>query len=214
LQSDSSEKLLEPWTKKEENQKIQLLHGGLGGSCHQRQRSFSFCEACWKIWWHLLFGRKRKIPHSLAQNEFHQRKRKKKKWHALGCTDSYDPDVNDEETFDNMEINSDLHGLIYTYYHETNDKSVEMVVAPGTVDETGKWIWKDDEVPTRKKKAKASATRAGASSSRAVASTSRAPSSSRAAASSTASARTTRSSPGKRGSLFSSSKPSGKKSRH
>jgi len=62
----------------------------------------------------------------------------KKKWHVLGCTDSYDPDVNDEETFDNMEINSDLHGLIYTYYHETNDKTVEMVVAPGTVDETGK----------------------------------------------------------------------------
>jgi Protein of unknown function (DUF 659) len=167
-----------------------------------------------------LEGNVRYRIHLIKMNFIKDKENKKKCWHVLGCTDSYDPDVNDEETFDNMEINNDLHGLIYTYYHEANDKTVEMVVAPGTVDEMGKWIWKHDEVPTGKKKAsathqkeKASATRAGASSSRAVESTSRAPSSSRAAASSTASARTTGSSPGKRGNLSSSSKPSAKKSR-
>ena len=68
----------------------------------------------------------------------------------LGCDENYDPAVNDEETFDNMEINEGLMGCIYTWYDEHKDDSVELVIRQELIDDEGKWNWKGGGSPQKK----------------------------------------------------------------
>jgi hypothetical protein len=126
-------------------------------------------------------GRTRYTIHPIKMNLMKGETGKGKTWHALGCTDDYNEDVCEEDSFDNMEINEDLCGLIFTYYKESGDRGFEIVTKTGTVDEKGKWIWKDDSGPANKKQkakkkpAPVAPIRASASSSRTAASSSRGP---------------------------------------
>jgi hypothetical protein len=79
-----------------------------------------------------------------------------REWHALGITEAYDPDKKEDDTFDNMPINEDLCGLIHTYYKETGDDSVKLIVKDEYVDGDGKWIFENGP-PQKKPKAKAKA---------------------------------------------------------
>ena len=90
--------------------------------------------------------------HKVKMNWISLKGKKKGAWHALGCDENYNPEVNEEGTFDNMEINEDLMGLIYTYYEEDADVSVDLVVRDELIDSEGKWIWGDDGPPQKKQK--------------------------------------------------------------
>jgi hypothetical protein len=57
---------------------------------------------------------------------------------ALGCKPSYNPHAIDDDDFDNFVINSDLHGLIYTYYMENPDPKIKIITKPEHIDPTTK----------------------------------------------------------------------------
>jgi hypothetical protein len=82
-------------------------------------------------------------------------KSKKKEWMAVGCTEDYyksnDPG---EHTYDNMEINMDLCGVILEYYRKYPDESVEILTKEEDFDKDGEWIWMDKGPGSKKPRAK------------------------------------------------------------
>ena len=59
---------------------------------------------------------------------------------ALGCKAPYNPHDIDEDDFDNFAINSDLHGLIYTYYKDNPDPKIRVATKPEHIDQdTKEW---------------------------------------------------------------------------
>jgi hypothetical protein len=58
---------------------------------------------------------------------------------ALACRPSYDPHDHDEDDYDNMLINLDLLGLIYTYYLESPDPKIRIVTKPEDIDPNNEW---------------------------------------------------------------------------
>jgi hypothetical protein len=64
-----------------------------------------------------------------------------KGWKALGKTDDFDQDILDPHTYDNMPINLDLCALIYDYYFQNPDESIEFVTKEGQLKPDGSWDW-------------------------------------------------------------------------
>jgi hypothetical protein len=53
---------------------------------------------------------------------------------ALACRPNYNPHEPDEDDYDNMIINLDLLGLIYTYYLDNPDPKIRIVTKPEDID--------------------------------------------------------------------------------
>ena len=68
------------------------------------------------------------------------KKRGNHRYCALGCKPDYNSESEYEEAYENMEINDDLHGLIYDYYKEHPDPAIRIITHEGSVDEHGNWI--------------------------------------------------------------------------
>jgi hypothetical protein len=60
---------------------------------------------------------------------------------ALACRPTYDKHDPDENDYDNMIINADLHGLIYSYYKDKPDPKIRIVTKPEHIDPvTKEWM--------------------------------------------------------------------------
>jgi hypothetical protein len=58
---------------------------------------------------------------------------------ALACRPNYNPHEPDEDDYDNMIINLDLLGLIYTYYMENPDPKIRIITKPEDIDPNKEW---------------------------------------------------------------------------
>ena len=66
----------------------------------------------------------------------------------------YDPDNPDPKSYENMEINHDLFGLLYTSIKGKRLKKVSYYVSPEDVDEAKEWKWKNNSPNKKQKKPK------------------------------------------------------------
>ena len=68
------------------------------------------------------------------------KKRGNQRYCVLACKQDYNTDSEYEEDYKNMEIDDDLHGLIYLYYKEHPDPGIRVITREGTIDKDGVWI--------------------------------------------------------------------------
>jgi hypothetical protein len=99
--------------------------------------------------------RSKKVIYTLDKNDCRFSDLKGAKgWTILATTAKFDKEIKDEQTFDNMQINDDLCGLIHSYYKDFPNDNIKIVTKEGKTDRNGNWIWENDERPVKKPRPK------------------------------------------------------------